>query len=681
MTSTSTVAIADNSQELIDFVETLITIGVISPEKADLARSVIRAALSNSATRISKELKQGMTDPEVLLLQKVLNSDPNTVVATSGNGSSGHETTYFGPATKTALIKFQNLYNFEPTGITDEVTRAKINAILSIVTNVNIPEAQRPSVDLKVNGQDDNVQIGHGGTATIIWTSHNVTSCVSGGNQVKPVFGTDSITNVVTSGEFVMTCVGPNGLVSDSVTMTVISAPSNNTNNTNNGANTVVLGSSDPADNSAKSVVIQVNGASNYSTTSSAVASSIIVSWGSVGFSDCKATTNPILTGFSGVTVPTSGYMPITFPANAVGTETFTIACATGTTAVATLNQNLVSSLSPSANLMISSATLNISNYSNATTTKSLGVTINGKKNYATSTLSSAYSPINPTVSWVSTGFTACRGSSSSTVASFYEKDLAETSGSSTMSIYPSMYQGTTTITVACATGTAAIATLNQNMISSLTPSANLMIATSTLFLASSAEEIPPLTEAGGSPIAFGGQVMSISECTNKGGDGEKLYAVVIQSCSPGSMIGTSKAGSPVFGTGYITFRENNPPLPSVGDSILGGEVPDESGICQGANPALSAPWIGDASGPLGTGPACMNADGTPVNPANPNSNNNPSGGGFSPGLSTGLAIAAGVVGGVVCVATGGVGCLVIGALYLIGGAALGQGIKELFDW
>ncbi|MFA6227401.1 MAG: peptidoglycan-binding domain-containing protein [Candidatus Paceibacterota bacterium] len=113
----------------------------------------------------------------------------------------------------------------------------------------------------------------------------------------------------------------------------------------------------------------------------------------------------------------------------------------------------------------------------------------------------------------------------------------------------------------------------------------------------------------GGTTIPFGGQVVGISECTNKGGEGEKLFAVVIKACNPGDMIGTSKAGEPMYGTGYITFRENNPPLPSIGDSILGGEVPDEGGKCQGASPSFDAPWIGDASGPLGTGEACTNTD------------------------------------------------------------------------
>jgi hypothetical protein len=122
-----------------------------------------------------------------------------------------------------------------------------------------------------------------------------------------------------------------------------------------------------------------------------------------------------------------------------------------------------------------------------------------------------------------------------------------------------------------------------------------------------------PLAPEGPLP-AFGGQVVSISECKNGDGNGGKTYQVVIKACNPGDQIGTSKGGDPVYDLGYITFRENNPPLPAIGDSILGGEVPDESGKCdvnsattQPSGGTTDAPWIGDASGPLGEGPACTN--------------------------------------------------------------------------
>ena len=88
----------------------------------------------------TKRLQLGTVAIDVKYLQIILNSDKDTQVASSGKGSKGHETTKFGPATYTAVKKFQQKYASEilipqgfksPTGVVAEFTIKKLNSMLA----------------------------------------------------------------------------------------------------------------------------------------------------------------------------------------------------------------------------------------------------------------------------------------------------------------------------------------------------------------------------------------------------------------------------------------------------------------------------------------------------------------------------------------------------------------------
>ena len=81
---------------------------------------------------------RGDSDPEVLEIQRFLNKDPDTKVASTGVGSAGSETEFFGALTDAAVRAFQRKYAsevlnplglYQPTGFWGPSSRAKANTL------------------------------------------------------------------------------------------------------------------------------------------------------------------------------------------------------------------------------------------------------------------------------------------------------------------------------------------------------------------------------------------------------------------------------------------------------------------------------------------------------------------------------------------------------------------------
>lgn len=103
------------------------------------AREIPFVRAEDGVKIFNNDLKIGDNSEDVRFLQKFLNKNPDTQVSSSGIGSSGKETPFFGQLTKNAVIKFQELHESDilrhfglksGTGFVGDATRLKLNSLV-----------------------------------------------------------------------------------------------------------------------------------------------------------------------------------------------------------------------------------------------------------------------------------------------------------------------------------------------------------------------------------------------------------------------------------------------------------------------------------------------------------------------------------------------------------------------
>lgn len=111
------------------------------------------SAQTSASSVFTANLSLGSSGAQVAALQRILNRDADTRIASTGPGSPGNETVYFGLLTKAAVVRFQEKYAGEilsPAALTHgngyvgSYTRAKLNALSVPVSAASAVSANPP---------------------------------------------------------------------------------------------------------------------------------------------------------------------------------------------------------------------------------------------------------------------------------------------------------------------------------------------------------------------------------------------------------------------------------------------------------------------------------------------------------------------------------------------------------
>jgi hypothetical protein len=139
-------------------------------------------------------------------------------LGTLENGVSAHK--IFQAQIKTDLPFGITYINNQAVIDSDETDAQESNIVETIVNN-----QPSPTVDIKANGFQGPITIPYNNSATLSWSSTNADSCYGSGDWSgnKATSGSQSTGNLTFSRIYTITCTGPGGSDSDSVTVNVSS--------------------------------------------------------------------------------------------------------------------------------------------------------------------------------------------------------------------------------------------------------------------------------------------------------------------------------------------------------------------------------------------------------------------------------------------------------------------------
>lgn len=155
--------------------------------------------------------------------QSVQAGSPASFTATGGDGTFSWSVSPGGTPSSGTGSSFSTTYS--ATG--SKTITVTSNQGQTDTCAVTVTSAPLPTVDLDADGSDGPISIAYNGSATLSWTSTNATSCTAsnGWSGGKATSGSESTGSLTSDTTYTLTCDGPGGSASDSVTVTVLGLP------------------------------------------------------------------------------------------------------------------------------------------------------------------------------------------------------------------------------------------------------------------------------------------------------------------------------------------------------------------------------------------------------------------------------------------------------------------------